>query len=96
MFLVDPASIQPTNNQNINNVADKDVADTINKLKQETDLEAVADQWGALDRRLVEQFDVVPYGHRKLATFFSEKMDFENCAIVHPLYQNDYSRFCLK
>jgi len=96
MFLVDPASIQPTNNQNINNVADKDVADTINKLKQETDTSKVAGQWGALDRRLVEQWDVMPYGHRKLATFFSERMDFENCAIVHPLYQNDYTRFCLK
>jgi len=96
MFLVDPASIQPTNNQNISNVADKDVGDTINKLKQEANIDQVADQWGALDRRLVEQWDVAPYGHRKLATFFSERMDFENCAIVHPLYQNDYSRFCLK
>ena len=96
MFLVDPASIQPTNNQNINNVADKDVADTINKLKQEADTEKVADEWGALNERLVSQWDVAPYGHRKLATFFSERMDFENCAIVHPLYQNDYSSFCLK
>ena len=96
MFLVDPQSIQPTNSQNINRVADKDIRSTIAKLKQETDLEAAADDWAALDRRLVEQFDVTPYGHRKLATFFSERMDFENCAIVHPLYQNDYSRFCLK
>ena len=96
MFLVDPASIQPTNSQNINRMADKDVGDQIVKLKQEADINETAEQWGALDRRLVEQWDVAPYGHRKLATFFSERMDFENCAIVHPLYQNDYSRFCLK
>jgi hypothetical protein len=38
----------------------------------------------------------VPYGHRKLATFFSERMDFENCRRFHPVYFNDYSSWCLK
>ena len=39
---------------------------------------------------------MAPYGTEKVATFFSERMDFENCSRFHPLYQNDYSSFCLK
>jgi len=30
------------------------------------------------------------------ATFVSERMDFENCSLFHPVYNNDYSSFCLK
>jgi hypothetical protein len=26
----------------------------------------------------------------------SERMDFENCSLFHPVYQNDYSSFCIK
>jgi hypothetical protein len=26
----------------------------------------------------------------------SERMDFENCTRFHPVYNNDYSSFCLK
>jgi hypothetical protein len=37
-----------------------------------------------------------PYGHTKGATFMSERMDFENCSLFHPVYNNDYSSFCLK
>lgn len=96
MFLLDPGAIQPTNNQNLNRVADEDIAATLRRLGAEPNPQAVADDWAALNRRLVEQFDVTPYGYRKLTTFLSERMDFENCAVAHPVYQNDYSRFCLK
>ena len=37
-----------------------------------------------------------PYGTEKVATFLSERMDFENCVLFHPVYQNDYSSWCLK
>jgi hypothetical protein len=56
----------------------------------------VAAQWGELNKKLVERGWVVPYGHRKLATFLSERMDFDNCSRFHPVYFNDYSSFCLK
>ena len=95
-FLVDGASIQPTNNQNFGNVDDPEINSELEELRQETDLEAVTDRWAALDRQLVEESHIAPYGHRKLATFMSERMDFDNCALVHPVYQNDYSSFCLK
>lgn len=96
-FLVDGDTIQPTNNQNFGNVNDPKINDTIDELSLETDLEAAADQWAELDRYLIEppQSSIVPYGHRKLATFVSERIDFESI-IQHPVYQNDYSSFALK
>ena len=96
-FLVDGDTIQPTNNNNNGNVNDPKINDTIDELSLETDLEAVADEWAELDRYLIEppQSSIVPYGHRKLATFVSERIDFESI-IQHPVYQNDYSSFALK
>ena len=46
--------------------------------------------------KLVERGWIAPYGHRKLSTFFSERMDFDNCRRFHPVYFNDYSSWCLK
>ena len=56
----------------------------------------VVDRWKELNRKVVERAWVVPFGHRKLSTFLSERMDFENCAKIHPLYKLDYSSLCLK
>jgi peptide/nickel transport system substrate-binding protein len=96
-FLVDGASIQPTNNQNFGNVDDPQITKGIAELNLEPEItEEVAQRWGELNRELVEGAYVAPYGHRKLATFFSERMDFENCRRFHPVYNNDYSSFCLK
>jgi peptide/nickel transport system substrate-binding protein len=96
-FLVDGDSIQPTNNQNYGNVDDPHINDEIDRLSLETDTEAVAEDWAALDNYLVEppQSYIAPYGHRKLATFMSERMDFD-AALFHPVYFNDYSTWALK
>ena len=56
----------------------------------------MADEWAAADRTVIEGAHGAPYGQRKLTTFASERVDFENCALVHPLYQNDYRSLCLK
>jgi peptide/nickel transport system substrate-binding protein len=96
-FLMDGAAIQPTNNQNFGNVDDPEITAGIARLSREPELtEEVADEWGELNRQLVEEGWVVPYGHIKVATFLSERMDFENCSLFHPVYGNDYSSFCLK
>ena len=96
-FLVDGKSIQPTNSQNPGNVDDPEITKGIAELNLEPKLtDEVADEWGELNRKLVERAWVAPYGHRKLATFFSERMDFENCLRFHPVYNNDYSSWCLK
>ena len=96
-FLVDPASIQPTNNQNYGNVDDPKIEDELDQLELSTDLEADADTWAELDRYLISppQSYIAPYGHRKLATFLSERMDFD-AAQFHPVYFNDYTSFALK
>jgi hypothetical protein len=97
MFLVDGASIQPTNSQNFGNVDDPEITKGIAELNQEPELtDEVADQWKDLNTKLVERAWVVPYGHRKLATFVSERMDFDNCTRFHPVWNNDWSSFCLK
>ena len=96
MFLVDGKSIQPTNNQNFGNVDDPEITKGIAELNKEPDLTKAEDQWKDLNKKLVERAWIVPYGHRKLSTFFSERMDFDNCRIFHPVYFNDYSSWCLK
>ena len=70
----------------------KGIAD-LNKVADVTEAEP---DWKDLNNKLVERGWVVPYGHRKLSTFVSERMDFENCTRFHPVYFNDYSSFCLK
>ena len=96
-FLVDGKSIQPTNNQNFGNVDDPEITKGIAELNKEPVMtDEVAAKWGDLNKKLVERAWIVPYGHRKLATFLSERMDFDNCSRFHPVYFNDYSSFCLK
>src|SRR5215212_2361219 len=96
-FLVDGKSIQPTNNQNFGNVDDPEITKGIAELNQEPKMtDEVADKWGDLNKKLVERAWIAPYGHRKLATFLSERMDFDNCLRFHPVYFNDYSSWCVK
>ncbi len=93
-FLVDGDTIQPTNNQNYGWVDDPEINDTIDELLLEPDVNAVEQEWADLNRYLVESAAIAPYGHRKLATFFSDRMDFE-AAQFHAVYQNDYTSFQL-
>ncbi|HWL90139.1 MAG TPA: ABC transporter substrate-binding protein, partial [Actinomycetota bacterium] len=95
-FLVDPDSIQPTNNQNHGNVDDPMIKDELDRLNLETDAEAVSEDWQELDEYLVSppQSYIAPWGHRKLATFLSERMDWES-AVFHPVYFNDYTTFAI-
>ena len=48
-FIFDPDSIQPANNQNYGNVDDPKIKKELDRLNLETDLNAVADDWAALD-----------------------------------------------
>lgn len=93
---VDGSTIAETSNPNPGNVRDAEITDGIAELLPESDLDAVADRWAALDERVIEESHVAPFGSEELTTFLSDRMDFENCSLVHPLYGNDYSSFCLK
>ena len=96
MFLVDGKSIQPTNNQNYGNVDDPEITAGIARLNKLPIDDKTTEEWKQLNDDVVERGWVAPYGHRKLATFLSERMDFDNCNVFSPVYYNDYSSFCLK
>jgi peptide/nickel transport system substrate-binding protein len=96
MAQIDGSTIAPANNSNFGYVDDPVINKGIAELMPEPDVTKVADQWAELDRRAIEESYIAPYGSEELTTFMSDRMDFESCSLVHPLYGNDYSSFCLK
>jgi hypothetical protein len=58
-------------------------------------IEEAADTYAEVDKYVVDNGYVAPYGHRKLANFVSERIDFENCTVTHPVYQLDFTQLCL-
>jgi peptide/nickel transport system substrate-binding protein len=95
-FLVDGKSIQSTNNQNFGNVDDPQLNAIFDKADQNADIDAVAGEYARADKMLVEGAHVVPYGHRKLTVFYSERMNFDDCTVWHPVYNLDLTNMCLK
>jgi hypothetical protein len=95
--LVDSRSIRSRDTPNPGGIDDARIDDEIDRLRLEPDLDSVATDWAQLDGYLIspEQSHIAPIGHRKLASFFSERMDTD-AAIFHPVYFNDYSSFALK
>jgi peptide/nickel transport system substrate-binding protein len=96
-FLLEGGSIQPTNNQNHSVVRDKKIDEMTAKIKAE-DPEDVVEEAKELDRYITgpDAAYILAYGHTKETTFVSERMDFENCTVFHPVYRDDWSQFCLK
>jgi peptide/nickel transport system substrate-binding protein len=94
---LDGDSIQPINNPNVANIDDPHINEEIARLRPEPDLKSVAEDWAALDAYLVSppHSYVAVFGHKKVATFLSDRMD-PATAIFHPVYQNDYSSWTLK
>ena len=77
-------------------VSDPELDKRLDELRGE-DPEDVADEWAALDEYVVnEKAWVTPYGFEESSSFFSERMDAENCNGVHPVFKNDWLQFCLK
>jgi len=95
LFLIDGETNQPTNNQNFGRVDDPKLNKVIDEVEA-APADGATEQAAEADRMAVEEAYVAPYGHEKYPTFLSERMDFENCSLFHPVYQNDYSSFCLK
>ncbi len=60
------------------------------------DPKTVAEEWAKVDRSVIENANAAVYGNELSTSFFSDRMDFENCSGVHPVYKNDWSLFCLK
>jgi peptide/nickel transport system substrate-binding protein len=89
------SAITDEHNVNIGNVRDPYLDRRIEELSAGPAAEA-QDDWAELDRRVIERAHVAVWGHPIRTTFMSERMDFDGCSIVHPVYGNDYSSFCLK
>ncbi|MBD0280864.1 MAG: hypothetical protein ICV69_01510 [Thermoleophilaceae bacterium] len=90
----DALKAEPTLNNGF--VNDPHIEEALDALRGE-DPERAAGEWAELDDYVVnEKAYVAPYGNEKTSTFFSERMDFENCSGVHPVWKNDWILFCLK
>jgi len=97
LFLVNGEAIQPTNNQNFSNVDNPKLNELYKTVNAgEANAPEVVKAAAESDKIILDEASEAPYGNERNATFLSERMDFENCSLFHPLYQNDYSSFCLK
>ena len=94
--IVDGASISDTNSTNFGNVDDPQIDATLARADRNPSAEAVSKDYAAVDRRLLEEAHLVPYGNRKLSVFFSDRIDFDDCTAWHPVYNLDYTSLCLK
>jgi peptide/nickel transport system substrate-binding protein len=94
MFLIDPDTIQETNNQNFGNVDNPEYKKELDRLDK-LDLSEAAEGYAALDKKLVENADIIPYGHRKLPVFTSERIAFDQ-KLFHAVLQTDFTTFALK
>jgi peptide/nickel transport system substrate-binding protein len=97
MFLVDGKSIQARNNQNLGFVDDDVINSLLERANKNPNIDEVSSDYAAADRRLVDGAHLIAYGHRKRTVFMSERMNFtDECVIVHPVYNVDFTRLCLK
>ena len=55
-----------------------------------------AEEWADLDREVVEQALIAPYGLEQTGVLLSERMDPVNCRRFHPVYGLDWSSLCLR
>ena len=96
--LLNPDKVVETGNNNYSyNADDKELAAKINELNAEPELtDEVAKRWAEVDREIQEKAYWGIYGNRKQSTFFSTRMDFENCKGQHAVYTHDWHQFCLK
>jgi peptide/nickel transport system substrate-binding protein len=95
--LVDGNLIRRVNNMNFGNVDVPSINRRVEALRTRPRLTAdVVRGWAGVNRRVVVGAHTVPYAHRRLTTFVSERMDIDRCSRFHPVYFNDYSSWCLK
>jgi peptide/nickel transport system substrate-binding protein len=95
--LLSKESLQSTPTSNQGRVDDPTLNKQISDLTAAPNLNDVASKWGALDDYVVnKKAYIAPYGYEKSTSFFSDRMNFKDCAGVHPVYKNDWTLFCLK
>ncbi len=76
--------------------SDPELDKALAELGPEPDPTKVADEWAEVDKLVIDNAHGAIYGNELSTSFYSERMDFENCNGVHPVYKNDWAQFCLK
>jgi peptide/nickel transport system substrate-binding protein len=96
--LLNPDNVVATGNNNYSyNASDTGYANRINAVAAKPLTSQTEKDWAALDRYAQQQAYWGIYGTRKQSTFFSDRMDFQNCkGDDWPLATHDWGRFCLK
>jgi peptide/nickel transport system substrate-binding protein len=96
--LLNPKRVVSTGNNNYSyNADDRELQRRIDAAAAKQLTPEVEEEWADIDRYVQEQAYWAQYGTRKESTFFSERMDFENCrGDEWPVGTHDYAQFCLK
>lgn len=68
----------------------------IKTLQGRPELEPTLEEWAAIDRAVVEDAGIIPYGHLRYTTFASERMDLAECPPFHSVLIADFARLCTK
>jgi peptide/nickel transport system substrate-binding protein len=93
-LLIDGRSIQATNNQNQGNVDDPVINKTLVDAEKKP-LSEVTQQYADVDKRLIDNADVVVWGSKLIPLITSNRIDFSK-VLFHPVLQTDYATFALK
>jgi peptide/nickel transport system substrate-binding protein len=89
--------ITETGNYNYSRTDVPSLTRAIKRLQRRPELTpGLERKWAALERRLIKDAGVIPFGHRRLSTFMSSRMDFEHCSPNHAVYLTDFTRFCVR
>jgi peptide/nickel transport system substrate-binding protein len=96
--LLNPDNVVAVNNNNLSyNAFDRGFAGRINAVAAKPLNSQTEQEWAALDRYAQQQAYWAIYGTRKQSTFFSDRMNFQDCkGDDWPLATHDWGRFCLK
>jgi peptide/nickel transport system substrate-binding protein len=95
--LLDPRNNQPGGDFNLSNVDDPLVLEQLIPLSEApaSELNSLATKWEALDRYVVEQAYVAPFGEQKVPKFYSDRVDYGQ-GVMHVQFGNDFSSLRLK
>lgn len=94
--LIDGRAIQPTNSPNWGNVDDAQITATLERASTNANLDAVAGEYAAVDRRILDEAHVVPFGRREYTVLYADRIDADRCTLWHPVYNLDLTRLCLR
>jgi hypothetical protein len=77
-------------------VFDQQLSEEVADALEASDADGSDEAWAAVDERLVTEGYAAPLGSERRPSFFSDRIDTENCTRFHPIFGIDFSGLCLK